>query len=262
MNNLRQAVWVEWLKARRSRVPLLTALGFLLAPLAGGFIMLVLKDPELARRLGLISAKAQLSGGSADWPAYLNLLAQATAVGGILLFGLVGSWVFGREFSDRTAKDLLALPTARSSIVLAKFGVVAAWTAGLVGLIVLAGLIVGALLALPLGTPEVFVRGIAVIAITAALTILLVTPIAFFASAGHGYLPALGVSMLALVLAQLIAVAGWGEFFPWSIPALFAGLSRDSVGDLSLISYLIVIVTGALGLVGTFAWWELADQAR
>lgn len=262
MNNLRQAIWVEVLKARRSHVPLLTALGFLLAPLAGGFFMLVLKDPELAQRLGMISAKAQLTGGTADWPTYLNLLAQATAVGGILLFGLVGSWVFGREFSDHTAKDLLALPTSRSSIVGAKFCVVALWTAGLTGLIVLIGLAIGSLLALPLGSSEVFGQGLSVIAITAALTITLIAPIAFFASAGHGYLPAIGVSMLVLVLAQVIAVAGWGEFFPWSIPALFAGMSRDAVGDLSLVSYFIVIVTGAIGLAGTFAWWELADQAR
>jgi ABC-2 type transport system permease protein len=54
MNNLRQAIWVEWLKARRSRVPLLTALGFLLAPLAGGFFMQVLKDPEMARQLSTV----------------------------------------------------------------------------------------------------------------------------------------------------------------------------------------------------------------
>jgi len=47
MNNIAQAVWVEMLKARRSRMPLLTALGFSLVPLAGGFFMIVLKDPEL-----------------------------------------------------------------------------------------------------------------------------------------------------------------------------------------------------------------------
>jgi ABC-2 type transport system permease protein len=39
--------------------------------------------------------------------------------------------VFGREYSDRTLKDLLALPTLRSAIVLAKFVVVASWSAAL-----------------------------------------------------------------------------------------------------------------------------------
>ena len=64
MSNLTQAIWVELLKARRSKMPLLTVLGFSLAPFAGGFFMVVMKDPDLARRLGIISAKAQLVAGS------------------------------------------------------------------------------------------------------------------------------------------------------------------------------------------------------
>jgi ABC-2 type transport system permease protein len=51
MKGLRAALWAEALKARRSRMPLVTALGFCLAPLMGGFFMVVLKDPERARRL-------------------------------------------------------------------------------------------------------------------------------------------------------------------------------------------------------------------
>ena len=68
MNNLSHAIWVETLKARRSKMPPLTALAFMLAPFAGGFFMFIMKDPELARRLGIISLKAQIVAGSADWP--------------------------------------------------------------------------------------------------------------------------------------------------------------------------------------------------
>jgi ABC-2 type transport system permease protein len=149
MSNLAQALWAEGLKARRSKVPLLTALGFSLAPLAGGFFMVVLKDPALARRMGLISAKAQIVAGAADWPTYLGVLAQATALGGFVLFSFIASWVFGREFADHTAKDLLALPTPRAAIVLAKFVLVALWSAGLTAFVYLLGLGVGAAVALP-----------------------------------------------------------------------------------------------------------------
>src|SRR5512146_3040276 len=121
MPALRSALWGETLKALRSRVPLFTALGFCLMPAMGGFFMIILKDPAAARSMGLISGKAQLTAGSADWPAYFGLLAQATAVGGAVLFSIITIWVFGREFSDRTVKDLLALPTPRTAIVSAKF---------------------------------------------------------------------------------------------------------------------------------------------
>jgi ABC-2 type transport system permease protein len=262
MSNLIQAIWVELLKARRSRMPLLTVLGFSLAPLSGGFFMIVMKDPELARRLGLISAKAQIVGGSADWPTYLGLLAQATAIGGIMLFSLIGSWVFGREYSDHTIKDLLALPTPRFVIVLAKFIIVMLWSAALTGVIYLIGLGVGAAVALPPAPVEIFWQGTITIAMTACLTITLVTPIAFFASAGRGYLPPMGAAILAVILAQVIAAAGWGEYFPWSVPALYAGMAGPEYANMGLASYLVVGLTSLAGLIATLVWWEVADQTQ
>jgi ABC-2 type transport system permease protein len=257
MSNIAQAIWVEMLKARRSKMPLLTALGFSLVPLVGGFFMIVLRDPELARHVGLISAKAQITVGVADWPAYLGFLALANAVGGVMLFGLIASWVFGREYSDRTVKDLLALPTSRSAIVFAKFVVVASWAAVLTAMMYLVGLGVGAAIALPHTSFQVMLQGTVTLAIAAMLTVALVTPIAFFASAGHGYLPPIGVMILVLGLAQVIAIAGWGEYFPWSIPGLY--VQGENLGT---VSYVIVILTSAVGIAGTFIWWELADQTH
>lgn len=260
MSNLSQAVWVELLKARRSRAPLLTVLAFSLAPFAGGFFMIVLKDPEVARRLGMISAKAQVMAGAADWPTYLDLLGQATAIGGIILFSFIASWVFGREYSDRTVKDLLALPTPRSAIVLAKFLLVVLWSAGLTLVIYLIGLGVGLAVALPPAAAETFQQGTLTLTVTACLTIPLAAPIAFFASAGRGYLPPLGGAILAVILAQIITAAGWGEYFPWSIPALYAGMAGPEAAALGPASYVIVALTALAGLIATFAWWELADQ--
>ena len=257
MNNLTQAVWVETLKARRSKMPLLTALGIALIPLAGGFFMVVIKDPDLARRMGLISAKAHIMMGAADWPTYLNFLAIALAAGGLMFFSFIATWVFGREYSDRTVKDLLALPTSRSSIVCAKFIVVAIWTALLSILMLLIGFVVGLAVILPLVGTQVYLQSGINLVVTAFLTIILVTPVAYFASAGHGYLPPMAFALFTMALAQLVAVAGWGEFFPWAIPAIYAQSQ-----NLGMVSYLIVILTGLAGLGATFVWWRLADQTH
>src|SRR5204862_1760089 len=122
-----EAVWAELLKARRSRLPWITIAAFVVAPAVGGLFMFILADPARARSLGLLGTKAQLAGGTADWPSYLGLLAQTVAVGGTIIFGLIVIWTFGREFSDHTVKDLLALPTPRTTIVAAKFVVTGAW---------------------------------------------------------------------------------------------------------------------------------------
>jgi ABC-2 type transport system permease protein len=257
MNNLTQAIWVEFLKARRSKMPLFTALGFAMVPLGGGFFMIVLRDPEMARRVGLISTKAQLTMGSADWQTYLRFLTMAVGAGGIILFGLIAAWVFGREYSDRTVKDLLALPTSRSTIVLSKCIVIAVWSAALTVITCLVTLGVGAALRLPPESPQVFWQSGITIAVAVCLTIALATPIALAASAWHGYLPPIGVMMLAMGLAQLINAAGWGEYFPWSVPALY--VQGENLG---MVSYVIVILTSVAGLFGTLFWWGWADQTH
>lgn len=260
MNNLSQALWVEFLKARRSKMPLLTALGLSLAPLVGGLFMVILRDPEFARRAGIISAKAQIVAGSADWQTYLGFLAQAQAVGGIILFGLVATWVFGREFADRTVKDWLALPTPRAAIVLSKLVLVAVWAFALTLLMLLVGLGVGNAVALVPVSSEIMARGTLTLAITAVLTLALATPIAFCASAGRGYLAPMGITILVIMFAQILAVMGWGEYFPWSVPALFAGTAGVQTASLGGTSFVIVALTSLAGMFVTFAWWEWVDQ--
>ncbi len=259
MSVLSQAIWVELLKVRRSRMVWLTALGFTLAPAASGFFMVILKNPAWAMQTGLISTKARLLAGTADWPSYLGLLEQAIAAGGMVIFGLIAAWTMGREYSDRTAPDLLALPTPRTTIVLAKFAVIGLWSAGLGAWVMLLGLAIGAAVSLPPVPPDV-IRAWAVSTVAAVvMSGLLVTPFAWLASASRGYLGAVGGIFLALVFAQLTSVIGRGEYFPWAIPILYTGAAGpDTV--IGPASFVIVGLTCLAGLAATLLWWERADQ--
>src|SRR4030095_1660550 len=105
MTNFQSALWAEALKARRSKVPLLALVGFTLAPLTDGLFMFIMKDPERAREMGLLSVKAQLAMSTADWNTFFSVLTQAVAVGGAIVFAIVTAWIFGREFSDHTARS-------------------------------------------------------------------------------------------------------------------------------------------------------------
>jgi ABC-2 type transport system permease protein len=260
MNNLLQTLSVELLKVRRSKMPLWTLLGFCLAPLAGGFFMMVMKDPDLARRMGMISAKAHFLAGSADWQTFLGILAQATAIGGQILFAFVTSWVFGREYSDHTIKDLLALPTPRSNIVTSKFIVILLWCSILTGVIYLLGLLVGVAVGLPRVEAHTIAAGSRGIAVTACLTMLLLPPVAWLANVGRGYLSPMGGAVFALVLAQVVAAAGWGEYFPWSIPALYAGMAGPQSAQLGATSFSLLLLTAIIGFMGTGYYWKYADQ--
>jgi len=258
MNNLSDMIWVELRKAIRSRMPLFTALGSLFMPLGIAFLIFLAKNPELSRKLGLVSAKADLMAYSAtDWPTYLGLFAQFIAAAGFFLFVLAVSWIFGREFADGTLKDMLAVPVHRSSILLAKFIVLAAWSAALTMVIFVVSLVMGAIIGLPQGSLSVILQGSALVAITTCLVIVVVMPFALLASVGRGYLLPMGAAVLTLIMANLVVITGWGEYFPWAVPGLYTQGPK-----LAPISYWIVFLTGLAGMLGTYFWWKYADQSR
>jgi ABC-2 type transport system permease protein len=259
MNNLSDMLWIESRKAIRSRMPLWTALGSLFFPLGIAFLIFVARNPEISQQLGLISAKANLMAYSTtDWPAYLGLFGMIMAAGGLLLFSLVISWVFGREFTDGTLKDMLAVQVPRSSILLAKFIVVAVWSAALTIVILIVGLVMGAIINLPGGSIGVILQGSVLVIITACLVIAVILPFAFLASVGRGYLLPIGGTILAVMMANIVGLAGWGEYFPWGVPGLYA----MAKSPLPLMSYWIVFLTGLVGVIATYLWWKFADQSR
>jgi ABC-2 type transport system permease protein len=262
MTAFRSALWAEALKARRSRVSRGTAAGYLILPLFGGLFMFILKDPERARAMGLLGLKAQLAAGVADWPAFFMILLQGTAIGGSLVFAFMTAWLFGREFSDRTAKELLALPTPRQAIVGAKFVLLAPWILGLTVLIFVIGLGVATAVGIPGWSPDLAWTSFGSLLLTALINLMLMPLVAFFASAGRGYLVPLGWAIATLALAQVAAILGWGDWFPWTVPALVSGMMGPPAEQLEPQSYLVVALALIVGLVATFAWWLRADQAR
>ncbi|MEV6647558.1 ABC transporter permease [Amycolatopsis sp. NPDC051371] len=262
MSTAPAAAWTELLKARRSRLPWVTAAAFTVAAGFGGLIMFILQDVRRARALGLLGTKAALTGGTADWPAYFALLAQIIAVGGAVLFGVIVIWTFGREFSQGTAKDLLALPTPRTTIVGAKFAVTTSWSLVLTVQTYLLGLVIGAAIGLPGWSAAVAATGLVKLLLTAALTIAVTTPFALAASLGRGYLAGVGALFLAVFLAQVVALLGYGPYFPWSVPALVSDIAGPGRQPPGLLGYSLVALVGVAGVVGTALWWKHADQDR
>ena len=259
MPELSALIWIEQRKALRSRMPLGTGIAAVVLPLAIGFMIFVARNPQLSQQMGLISAKANLGGyGSTDWPAYLSLSGQLMAAGGFFLFVFTISWVFGREFVDGTLKDMLAVPVGRANILLAKFIVAGLWSGAQAVVILAVTLVVGALIDLPNGSTAVIVHGSAVLLLAGALSIVTAAPFALFASVGRGYLLPLGLVGLTALLTNLVSLAGWGEYFPWAVPGIYA----QGKSALAPVSYVILLVTGLAGMAATWWWWRVADQAK
>jgi len=226
-----------------------------------GMIMIFVMHPDILPP-GLLKTKVAIAAVSADWPAYFGFLQQASGALGIILFGFIISWNYGREYSDRTVKDLLALPVSRVSIFSSKLLAVFLWCVLLSVEMYCVSLAIGFLIKLPLWDMAVFYDFTRIYFFSALLSYLLCPAFAFVASAGRGFLPAIGFLILSLGLANFFGTIGWGAYFPWAIPMLYTQAIGSSGGRLALVSYIILFSTGFAGTAGTLLFWKYADQSK
>ncbi|RPJ05275.1 MAG: bacitracin ABC transporter permease [Spirochaetaceae bacterium] len=224
-------------------------------------MMMLIKNPEILPP-GILKTKVDLAAISADWPSFLGFIEMATSAAGIILFGFAASWIFGREYSDRTVKDLLALSVSRTAIVFSK--IIALWLWCLLSAVVIfvISLGTGALINLPLWSPDLMPEFFRVFFVSALLSLLLCPVVAFVASMGRGFLPAIGFLIFCMGLANLFANIGVGEYFPWAIPMLYSNAVEDAGNGLPLASYIIIVLTCLAGIIGTVYRWKYADQNR
>lgn len=256
-----QAIIAEFIKNKHSKIRWISFIAFALAPLFGGVFMLLMKGSGYEGLSGAFKSKAVMMSFKANWNSFLNLLSQAVGVGGVLIFGFVASWLFGREYSDGTAKDLLALPISRTKILNAKFIYYILWCLALVISNLLLGLLFGVLLQLEGWSFIDFLANLKVYFVTTLLIIFLNTPIAFFGLLGRGYLMPLGIVAVLLVLAQIIGAMGFGNYFPWSVPGIYSGSGGEDLKmQLDLTSYILLIITSIVGYLITIFWWKYSDQ--
>jgi len=259
MKDLVLAISTEILKAKKSKLLLIVCIVFMFIPTMMALLFYVAKDPELMSKMGLIGTKADMFGHG-DWKSYMDLILQIIAVLGLIGFGFVTSWIFGREYVDRTINDLLAMPVSRSKIVLAKLFLVFFICLLLSVLLYLIGIAMGHLANISGWSKQIIIDYTNKYIIIAFLTIILSTPVAFFASFGKGYMLPLGFIIFTIILAQIAGVIGLGPYFPWAVPGVYSVPEPTEGLFLSKASYIIVFVTSFAGLFGTVAWWKYADQ--
>jgi ABC-2 type transport system permease protein len=251
----------EVLKIYRSRVFWVSIAFFAFVPCMMGLLMFVQKYPGISAKLGMIGTKSTMVRfGEPNWTNYLTLISESVAAIGLIGYGFVTAWSFGREYTDRTIKDILSLPVPRGSIVMAKFAAITLWSILLSFVFLLVALVIGKVIQLTGWSDEVIMYSLLKFTFTSLLTILLLPPVAFFACYGKGVLLPMGFVILTLLMANFTGLVGLGPYFPWAIPGIFSTTGGAGGSGLFPVSYIILITTGLAGLAATLAWWQFADH--
>ncbi len=252
----------EFLKLRRCKVTWATIAALSMGPLGIALFMWILREPDRAASLGLLGTKANLSGLEATWPAYAAMLTLIIGIGGMLVLAFIVAYVFGREYDDTTAKNLLALPVARHWFVVAKLVVVAAWWVVLVGAVLAEAVVVGLLLGLPGFSAGLLSAAVGNSLLAAGISYLLVPVVAWVTVWSRGGAAPIGFAIAMLAAGNLFGKTGWAEWFPWSIVPLLIGMVSDPVTALPPGSYVVLALTFVVGVAGTIAQLRWSDCAQ
>lgn len=261
MNLFWQCVYCELIKMFKSKIFLITMIASAFIPMMIALVVYVSIHPELVSGSSILSAKASMLK-AINWAGYMGLMNQMIAILGIIGFGFITSWVFGREYIDHTLKDMLSLPISRITIVLSKSAVILMWSLLLTALLFAFSIIGGILIRMPGALHTELAVFASVFFKTAFFTFLLYTPIMMFASISRGYLLPLGVMIFVVMITQIVAAAlpGLARFIPWAVPALLSGAAGPQMQHIGFVGYILFFLTIITGFAGTCFWWILSDQ--
>lgn len=246
-------VRVEALKLRRSPVGVIATgvLVFGITALSAGMMGAVRTgNAQLIAKLG--------PAASFDWTGLLGGAAQITGAAGLLGFGIVAAWMFGREFADGTVAGLFALPSGRGTIAAAKLLVYGLWAT--ITSIALAATLLASGVLLGFGAPDLasvgtLVRQVCLGIFSAAIAV----PAAWVATAARSLLGGIATAIGLVVVAQVGVLAGAGGWMPVAAPTLWA--MSDGAG-VSAVQLTVMVLFAAIAAAGTIWWWHRLQLDR
>lgn len=253
----------EFLKLRRSGITWITFGVYVFMASVAGFFMWIIQNPGMADTLGLLGTKAKFAFGDqrADWPSFLAFIVQMAGIGGLMMSAVIVTYVFGREYAEGTAKNLLALPISRILFVFAKLIVSTLWFFSLSLCLFVSSFIVGSIIGLEGLSASVFVDTSVKILVLIVLCMGCSTLVSWIAVMNRGYFGPLGYAIFTIMIAMIFGNTGWGVWIPWSIAGLYSGAAGPET-SLIFANYCVIALTFVVGLALTIYHEEYADNCQ
>lgn len=170
------------------------------------------------------------------------------------------SWTFGREYSERTLKDLLVLPISRCKIAISKYVAIIFWCFVMMLISFAYALVLGFATGLPGFSFAIVQHYLFLILIIVSLHLLLSAPLAILACISRGYLVPIGFAFTTLMLALVFGPTTIGTYPPWAVPALHFEENGVASFPLGGISYFLLFLIGQAGFIGTVKWLQNREQ--
>lgn len=234
---------IEFLKLKRSKIFLLTLLGAIFPS------FLLFLSSEFGEFTETISMETFLSQVN----MYMSLIFV------VLLFTIIMSYLFGREYNEHTLKTMLTAPTSRKMFLLSKYAMFLIWILIISMVTTLSAVVFGFMAGTTAFSITVVTDSFMQILLSNMLLFLAFTPLVFVTLKITNLVPAMIGGAALTFTNMIISSSKYGIYFPYSIPYLIAsGEILEYTTDCT-VSYLIIIATFLIGVTLSYTYFTRND---
>ena len=232
---------MEFLKLKRSRIFLLSLMGAILPPLL------------------MFIAVTSFGEGNTFEMLFSNVNMYMSAMFAIMIFAIIISYLFGREYNEHTLKTMLTIPVSREKFLASKYIMFLTWIMILTVVTSISTLIFGFIAGLEGFSLKLFIDSFEQLLYANMLLFLTFSPFVFVSLFITNMVPAM-VGGAGLTLVNLMVYGqNWAPYVPWVCPYLIASgeIAEYSAGI--GVSYAIILATFIIGLAISYLYFTRAD---
>ncbi len=232
---------MEFLKLKRSNIFLLSLIGAILPPLLMFIAVFAFDEGHTFELL------------------FSNVNMYMSALFAILLYAIMISYLFGREYNEHTLKTMLTIPVSRGKFLLSKYVMFLVWILILTVVTTLSTMVLGFVAGLDGFSLKLFIDSFAQLLFANVLLFLTFSPFVFISLFITNMVPAMvGGAGLALVN-MMIYGQTWAPYVPWVCPYLIASGEIAEYSSSITLSYAVILATFAIGLVISYIYFTKTD---
>lgn len=192
---------------------------------------------------------------------FTNVNMYMSALFAIMLFSIMISYLFGREYNEHTLKTMLTIPISRGKFLASKYVMFLVWILILTVVTSLSALVFGFIAGLEGFTLKLFMDSFAQLLFANVLLFLTFSPFVFLSLFIANMVPAMvGGAGLTLVN-MLIYGQTWAPYVPWVCPYLIASGEIAEYATSPTVSYGVILVTFLIGLAISYIYFTKTDVA-
>lgn len=177
---------------------------------------------------------------------------------GILIYGLVSSYVFSREYEEDTFKALLTIPVSRNMVIVSKLIVISV----IIFLMVAASFAFSVIFSVIGGfsgiNMDIILRYIPCYLMTYLLNMMLMPFMIFITFLFKKYIPTMIFAIVASTVNIVIINSKYAQLFPFSIPFVLTNSNEYSYYPLS-VSIAIIVSLFLVSLILCFVFFRKED---